>query len=156
MQDVTTAELQQLIEKNDSIILLEIYTEWCAPCKVLQEKIEMISSDFKDDVVFCKMDAAKNTEYCNSLNINSVPYLVLYRDKAISWYNKGEIEIEDIKGIIYDELAYLHMLNSKEETKEEVKEKPPISKSTKIAGSKLESSNIHPEHEFDVFGKKKW
>jgi thioredoxin-like negative regulator of GroEL len=54
--------------------------------------LEEISKDMADKVVVIRINADDNQAICKELKIDVLPVLQLYKNKTLSWTNKGFIE----------------------------------------------------------------
>lgn len=81
-----------LVEKG--IILVDFYTEWCGPCKMLASILESI--DYMDVL---KVDADKFPELAMKFGIMSVPTLCFYKDGLLMQKEIGYRTPEEIKDI---------------------------------------------------------
>lgn len=75
---ITNADQKkQIIETND-IVIFDLYTEWCQPCKVIAPKFEKLARKlfplYGKHLVFCKEDAEKQF----TKNIRGVPCFHIY------------------------------------------------------------------------------
>lgn len=80
------------VEKG--IILVDFYTEWCGPCKMLSNILEDI--DYMDVL---KVDADKFTELAMKFGIMSVPTLCFYKDGLLMQKEIGYRTPEEIKDV---------------------------------------------------------
>jgi len=81
-----------LVEKG--ILLVDFYTEWCGPCKMLSSILEEI--DYMDVV---KVDADKFPELAMKFGIMSVPTLCFYKNGLVMQKEIGYRTPEEIKDI---------------------------------------------------------
>ena len=81
-----------LVEKG--ILLVDFYTEWCGPCKMLSNILEEI-----DDMDVIKVDADKFPELAMKFGIMSVPTLCFYKDGLLMQKEIGYRTPEEIKDI---------------------------------------------------------
>jgi thioredoxin len=77
---------------SDKLVLIDFYADWCAPCKKMKPYLEEISKDMADKVVVIRINADDNQALCKELKIDVLPVLQLYKNKTLSWTNKGFIE----------------------------------------------------------------
>ncbi|EAX82592.1 Thioredoxin family protein [Trichomonas vaginalis G3] len=52
-------ELKELIQQKKSLIVVDVYASWCGGCKVLGQRLPIISEK-NPDVTFIKVDCEKN------------------------------------------------------------------------------------------------
>jgi thioredoxin 1 len=99
MKDVTVDQLEKL-KANGNKILLELYADWCTPCKSLIPRIETIEKNFPI-VKFVKMNVDKNLDFCKNNNIIAVPTIITYN---------GSTLVNRATGLKSDEF-YINLLN---------------------------------------------
>jgi len=85
-------DFDTLVEKD--ILLVDFYTEWCGPCKMLGSILESI--DYMDII---KVDADKFPELAMKFGIMSVPTLCFYKDGLMMQKEIGYRTPEEIKDI---------------------------------------------------------
>ncbi len=85
-------ELFDLVEKG--VNLVEYYTEWCGPCKMLSNILEEI--DYMDII---KVDAEKFQNLAVKFGIMSVPTLCFFKDGVMARKEIGYRTPEEIKDI---------------------------------------------------------
>lgn len=85
-------EYFDLVEKG--ILLVDFYTEWCGPCKMLGSILNEI--DYMD---ILKVDADKFPILAQKFGIMSVPTLCFYKDGLMMQKEIGYRTPEEIKDI---------------------------------------------------------
>ena len=86
-------------------VLLDIYANWCAPCKVLSPILKDIKSDFKESLIILKIDIDKNHALCEKLQVKGVPTMILYKSGKLIWKQSGLISKNEIKSTIENKLS---------------------------------------------------
>jgi thioredoxin len=81
---------------SDKLVLIDFYADWCAPCKKMKPYLEEISKDMADKVVVIRINADDNQALCKELKIDALPVLQLYKNKVLTWTNKGFIEKAEV------------------------------------------------------------
>ncbi len=79
---------------QNGITLVDFYTEWCGPCKMLASILEEI--DYMDVL---KVDADKFPNIAMKFGIMSVPTLCFYKDGLMMQKEIGYRTPEEIKDI---------------------------------------------------------
>lgn len=80
---------------GDKLVVLDLYTQWCGPCKLLAPKIEALVDEYPD-VVFLKMDCnQENKTLAKELGVRVVPTFKLFKNKEI---------IGEVRGAKFDAL----------------------------------------------------
>jgi thioredoxin 1 len=77
--EVTDATIAQTIADN-SVVLVDIWAEWCGPCKAMLPILESLSDQYGDRLVVAKLDAdsAECAETVKEYGIRSIPTMILF------------------------------------------------------------------------------
>jgi thioredoxin 1 len=93
---ITLAQFDALLNE-EKLILVDVYADWCGPCQQMKPSLDAIAIEKASQVKLVRIDADKNPELCNSLKIEALPTLLLYRKKKLIWSNVGLVEKEVIE-----------------------------------------------------------
>ncbi len=85
-------DYDSLVEKG--LILVDFYTEWCGPCKMMANILEDI-----DYMEVLKVDADKFEDLARKFGIMSVPTLLFYKDGLVMQKEIGYRTPEELKEI---------------------------------------------------------
>jgi thioredoxin 1 len=78
MKEILAEELFER-QNNNEKIMLDIYADWCGPCKMLSPILDSLPKD--NDIHFLKMDFEKNKDYVTTLGIKSIPTVIFFNGK---------------------------------------------------------------------------
>lgn len=76
--------------KSSQITVVKCGTEWCNPCKVLDQTIDALSEKMTD-VNFIKIDVEDEPEIATALRIRNVPVMLYYKDGELKDKSVGLI-----------------------------------------------------------------
>ncbi|XP_074310663.1 thioredoxin F-type, chloroplastic [Silene latifolia] len=89
---------------QDKTLVLDMYTQWCGPCKVIAPKVEELAQK-NHDVIFLKLDCnQENKALAKELGIRVVPTFKILRDgKVVQEVTGAKLEnlvkaINDVRG----------------------------------------------------------
>ncbi len=74
---VTDESFNQAIKEN-KIILMDFWAEWCGPCRMVAPILEEISSEY--NLPIGKLNIDENTEKPVEYSVQSIPTMVLFVD----------------------------------------------------------------------------
>jgi thioredoxin 1 len=63
---------------NNSVAVVDFWAEWCGPCKMMAPILEDISFDLSGEVSFAAVNVDKNTSLGESMEIMSIPTMIVY------------------------------------------------------------------------------
>ncbi len=82
MVDVTDASFQTaVIERSQTVpVVVDLWAEWCGPCKVLGPIIEKAVADTEGQVELAKVDVDANPQIAQAFRVQSIPAVFALRD----------------------------------------------------------------------------
>jgi thioredoxin 1 len=75
--ELSDQSYDEFIKKN--IVLIDIYANWCSPCKQISPIIDDLSIEYLGKVSIGKVDADKCPDIIKSTQIKSIPTILLYK-----------------------------------------------------------------------------
>lgn len=77
--EVTSDSFAQLVAGSKPI-LLDVWAEWCAPCRRLAPELKQVAAELADELVVAKLNVDANLELAQSLGVQGIPALFLIKD----------------------------------------------------------------------------
>ena len=83
--EVTAQNVQQaVLEASSSVpVLLDVWADWCEPCKVLTPILEQLVEQYGGRFILAKLDADDQKELSDQLGVQSLPALKLVVDGQV-------------------------------------------------------------------------
>jgi thioredoxin len=75
---------------SDGIVLVDLWAEWCGPCKMFGPVFEA-ASETHPDIVFAKVDTEAEQRLAGALGIRSIPTLMAFRDGVLVFEQAGAL-----------------------------------------------------------------
>ncbi|HDD46349.1 MAG TPA: thioredoxin [Candidatus Aenigmarchaeota archaeon] len=72
-------DFKENVKKYD-VVVVDMYAEWCMPCKVIAPIIEELAKKYHGKVAFFKMDIDKNPLTAMEFGVMSIPTLLIFKD----------------------------------------------------------------------------
>lgn len=66
--------------KGDLPLLVDVWAEWCGPCKSFAPTFELAAAQLSGRVRLAKLDSEANQQLSAQLGIRSIPSLILFKD----------------------------------------------------------------------------
>jgi thioredoxin 2 len=73
------ARFDKIIARTELPVLLDVWAEWCGPCRMMAPQFEAAAAQLKGQVLFAKLDSDANPQTSVKLRIRSIPTLLLFR-----------------------------------------------------------------------------
>jgi thioredoxin 1 len=84
--------------KNNSVVLVDFYADWCGPCKALHPALESMAKKFDGQAVISKINVDNNPELSAQFKVRSIPALFYFKDGKLVGQQVGmqsEKELND-------------------------------------------------------------
>ena len=62
------------------VVLLDCFTTWCGPCKMMAPVMEELSKDFEGRATVGKVDVENIAQAGNAFRVTAVPTLIFFKD----------------------------------------------------------------------------
>jgi len=85
--------------KDNEIVLIDFWAEWCGPCKMFGPIFEKASEDHAD-VVFAQCDTEHQQEVAAAFGIRSIPTLAVFKEQVMVFMQPGALPAEVLEEIV--------------------------------------------------------
>ena len=87
--------------KGNKPAIIDLYADWCGPCKMLSPVLHEIAEENADTVKVVKINVDEQPQLAGRFQVSSIPLLLVFRDgklitKAVGYRPKSDI-LEMIK-----------------------------------------------------------
>lgn len=80
--ELTDQNFDEIVSSN-SVVMVDVYADWCNPCKQLSPIVDELGSDYSGRVIVGKLDADTNRDVVSKLGVRSIPTIVIYKNGEI-------------------------------------------------------------------------
>ena len=89
---------------GDQPVLVDVFAEWCQPCKLLSPILKEIKHDFSQQLIIIKVNIDKNEQIAEKFKIKGVPTLLLFKKGKLIWRQAGIHTKNELTYIIEEKL----------------------------------------------------
>jgi thioredoxin 1 len=97
--ELTKENFDQMVTDNE-FVLIDFWASWCGPCRQFAPVYEKAAED-NPDLVFGKVDTEAQPELAEAFGIQSIPTLMIVRDRVAVFAQPGalpEAALTDVIG----------------------------------------------------------
>lgn len=78
--EFTDANFQQEVLQSDKVTLIDLWAEWCGPCRMMTPVVEELAAEYKDRAVIGKLNVDHNPEVPMNYNVRGIPTFLLFKN----------------------------------------------------------------------------
>lgn len=69
--------------KSNKTILVDVFANWCGPCKIMSPVIDEIAEEEGDSIKVGKVDIDENPEIAEKYEISSIPTIMIIKNGEV-------------------------------------------------------------------------
>ena len=77
---VTDASFQADVLGAGKPVLVDVWAEWCGPCRMIAPALEELSNELAGKVEIVKLNIDENPEVPGRYGVRGIPTMILFRD----------------------------------------------------------------------------
>jgi len=89
---VTDATFEEDVLRSELPVLIDLYADWCEPCKQLSPLVEQLSNELEGRLKVVKIDVDNNPVVAQTFRVQSIPMLVLFKDGQVAGHHMGLLD----------------------------------------------------------------
>ena len=88
--EFTDANFKQEVLQSDKVTLIDLWAEWCGPCRMMTPVVEELATEYKGRVVVGKLNVDDNPEVPTNYNVRGIPTFLLFKNGELKEKIVGE------------------------------------------------------------------
>ncbi len=80
---LTDQNFEEVVLKSDKPVIVDLWAEWCGPCRNLSPIIEDLAKEYAGKVVVGKLDVDNNPQTTIRLKVRNIPTILFFKNGEI-------------------------------------------------------------------------
>ncbi|MGM0566784.1 MAG: thioredoxin [Bacteroidota bacterium] len=102
--EITDANFEEKVVKSDKPVILDLWAEWCGPCRMVGPIVDEIGEEYKEQIVVGKLDVDNNPNTTMKYGIRNIPTILFLKngevvDKQVGAVPKAAL-VEKVEAVL--------------------------------------------------------
>lgn len=99
MKEISNAEFKLEVEEAKSLVVIDLYADWCGPCKMLAPTLSSLEEEFPE-VKFVKINVDKEPALAMQFKVQSIPFVAFVKDNTFLDMSVGYVPADKLRKMI--------------------------------------------------------
>jgi thioredoxin 1 len=81
--EITEANFNELVMNSDKPVVLDLWAEWCGPCRMIAPYIEEMATEFAGQAVIGKVDVDSNPSITQQFSVMNIPTVLFLKNGKV-------------------------------------------------------------------------
>ena len=82
--EITDATFETEVLRSPSLTIVDLWAEWCMPCKNLAPILDQIATDYAGKIKITKLDVDANPAVPGQYGVTGIPTLLVFKDGELA------------------------------------------------------------------------
>jgi thioredoxin 1 len=78
--EINDSNFEELVIKADKPVIIDLWAEWCGPCRMIGPIIEELAKDYNGKAVIGKLDVDANPGTTSKYGIRNIPTILFFKN----------------------------------------------------------------------------
>ncbi|MEQ1625449.1 MAG: thioredoxin [Sediminibacterium sp.] len=78
--EFTDANFQTEVIGSDKVTVIDLWAEWCGPCRMMTPIIEELATEYEGRAVVGKLNVDENPEIPTNYNVRGIPTFLIFKN----------------------------------------------------------------------------
>jgi thioredoxin 1 len=89
--EFTDANFDELVIKSGKPVIVDLWAEWCGPCRMLTPIVEEMAKEYEGRAVIGKLNVDDNPEITAKFGVRNIPTLLFFKGGEIADKQVGAV-----------------------------------------------------------------
>lgn len=89
---------------GDKPVLVDLWAEWCGPCKMIAPILDEVAAEMSDKVTIAKLNIDQNPETPPKFGVRGIPTLLLFKNGSVAGTKVGALSKTQLVEFLNDNL----------------------------------------------------
>ena len=99
MKEINAKEFKAEVEECPSLVVIDLYADWCGPCKMLSPTLDALEAEYAD-VKFVKINVDKEPALAMQFKVQSIPFIAFVKDNTFLDMSVGYVPKDKLSKMI--------------------------------------------------------
>lgn len=96
---ITDSNIDEIVKQN-SVVVIDCWAEWCGPCRMLAPIIEELAEEYAGRAVIGKLNVDENPKTSMKYQLMAIPTLLFFKDGELVDHVVGVVPKQQITRVI--------------------------------------------------------
>lgn len=97
--ELTDANFRDVVSRYP-LVVVDMWAEWCSPCRMIAPIIERLAAKYAGKVVFGKLNVDENPKTANAFKVMSIPTLLIIKERELADRIIGAVPQQHIESVL--------------------------------------------------------
>ncbi len=83
VQEVNESNFDEIVLKSDKPVLVDLWAEWCGPCKLIHPIMEEMATEFDGRAIMASVDVEANPGITTKFRIRNIPTVLFFKNGEV-------------------------------------------------------------------------
>lgn len=95
--EFSDATFQKEVLESDKVVLIDLWAEWCGPCRMMTPVIEELSKEYEGKAVVGKLNVDDNPKTPTDYNVRGIPTFLIFKNGELKDKVVGAVTKQTLK-----------------------------------------------------------
>ncbi len=80
VHEITTDNFDDLVIKSDKPVVIDLWAEWCGPCRMLTPIMKELDTDYDGKAIIGKVDVDSNPDIAAKYGVRNIPTVLFVKN----------------------------------------------------------------------------